>query len=79
MAPKGRAEGAGCVFPWKTLRSGRTWRINKKTARRYGRTRDEILLREARNINERRKREAYYVCFIFLDFLSIIPFCILDM
>ena len=36
-------------------------------------------LMEARNINERRKREAYYVCFIFLDFLSIIPFCILDM
>ena len=20
MAPKGRAEGAGCVFPWKTRR-----------------------------------------------------------
>ena len=33
----------------------------------------------SRNIYERRKREAYYVCFIFLDFLSIIPFCILDM
>ena len=23
MAPKGRAEGAGCVFPWKTRRGGR--------------------------------------------------------
>ena len=26
---------------------------------------DEILLMEARNIYERRKREAYYICFIF--------------
>ena len=26
MAPKGRAEGAGCVFPWKTLRGERTER-----------------------------------------------------
>ena len=23
MAPKGRAEGAGCVFPWKTRRNER--------------------------------------------------------
>ena len=52
---------------------------DKRTARRYERAMDVMQLMEARNINERRKREAYYVCFIFLDFLSIIPFCILDM
>ena len=34
MAPKGRAEGAGCVFPWKTLRDGRKGRKSRARAER---------------------------------------------
>ena len=30
MAPKGRAEGAGCVFPWKTRRGGREDRVERE-------------------------------------------------
>ena len=74
-APKAR----GMSFPGRHKRVEEQGKMSKRTARKLGRTRDAMQLMEARNINERRKREAYYVCFIFLDFLSIIPFCILDM
>lgn len=30
MAPKGRAEGAGCVFPWKTRKGGRDERVERE-------------------------------------------------
>ena len=30
MAPKGRAEGAGCVFPWKTRRNERDERVERE-------------------------------------------------
>ena len=30
MAPKGRAEGAGCVFPWKTRKGWKRREIEEK-------------------------------------------------
>lgn len=36
MAPKGRAEGAGCVFPWKTRKGGRTGRDEQKNSKKIG-------------------------------------------
>lgn len=36
MAPKGRAEGAGCVFPWKTRRGERTGRDEQKNSKKIG-------------------------------------------
>ena len=62
MAPKGRAEGAWCVFPWKTRKGGRAGRDEQKNSKQIGK--NEMLM-EARNIYERHKREAYYICFIF--------------
>ena len=47
MAPKGRAEGAGCVFPWKTRRGEEmrgevdegAGRVERETRERSGRNR----------------------------------------
>ena len=57
-APKAR----GVSFPGRHGGVEEQGEMSKRTARKYGRTRDEM---EARNIYERRKREAYYICFIF--------------
>ena len=38
MAPKGRAEGAGCVFPWKTRKGGRAGRNEQKNSKKIGKS-----------------------------------------
>ena len=36
MAPKGRAEGARDVFPWKTQKGGRTGKDEQKNSKKIG-------------------------------------------
>ena len=36
MAPKGRAEGARYVFPWKTQKGGRTGKDEQKNSKKIG-------------------------------------------
>ena len=57
-APKAR----GVSFPGRHGRVEEQGEMNKKNSKKIGK--NEMLM-EARNIYERRKREAYYICFIF--------------